>query len=149
MQFLNGFIGTGHIGESHLRHVLGKQLRLGLAELHDLGAAALHPGDQEPEDGTDHDDRQHQGEEATQEIVLHRLIIVLIDLGAIQIADHVFDPVLDHKELHVFAQVLIVLVVIVLECQIDSTLCIDLGGLNFAIGDQGHSNGSVYPSRTA
>ena len=51
LQFLDGLVRAGDVGEGHLRHVLGDQLGLGLAELHDLGAAALHAGEQEPEAG--------------------------------------------------------------------------------------------------
>ena len=53
LELLDGLVGPGHVGERRLRGVLGDQLGLGLPELHDPGAAALHLVHQEQED---HDD---------------------------------------------------------------------------------------------
>ncbi len=42
LELLDRLVGAGHVGERRLRRVLADQLGLGLAELHDPAAAALH-----------------------------------------------------------------------------------------------------------
>ena len=54
LQFLDGLVHAGHVGERRLRGVLGDQLGLGLAEVHHPGAAALHLGQHEEEQEEDH-----------------------------------------------------------------------------------------------
>jgi hypothetical protein len=61
----------GDVGERRLGGVLGHELGLGAAELHDAGAAALHVVDEEEED---HQDQQHgdHGEQQAHEPALPR-----------------------------------------------------------------------------
>ena len=58
LEFLDGLVGAGHVGEGGLRRVLGDQLGLGLAEVHHPGAAALHLVQHEEEDQDDQEERQ-------------------------------------------------------------------------------------------
>ena len=74
LEFLDGFVGAGDVAEGHLRHVLVDHLGLGLAELHDLGAAALHPGEQEPEEHAQQQHRDQQGEQAGEPVAFDRLV---------------------------------------------------------------------------
>ena len=74
LEFLDGLVGAGDVAEGHLGHVLVDQLGLGLAELHDLGAAALHPGKQEPEQDAEQQHGDQQGEQAGEPVVLDRLV---------------------------------------------------------------------------
>ena len=66
VEFLDRLVGTGDIGELGLRHVLGEQLGLGLAERHDLVAAALgvvHHPQQEQDDQADRNQVDEQREQ--------------------------------------------------------------------------------------
>lgn len=60
MEFLDGLVRARDVGEGGLRRVLGDELRLGLAELHDAGAAALHLVHQEEEDDHDEDEGEEE-----------------------------------------------------------------------------------------
>ncbi len=66
VELLDGLVRARDVGEGGLRGVLGEQLGLGLAELHDPGAAALHLIHQEQEDHHDDHDRQHREEQADE-----------------------------------------------------------------------------------
>ena len=61
-ELLDRLLAAGDVGERRLRHVLADQLGLGLGELHDPAAAALHLVHQEQEQ---HDD-QHERQEASR-----------------------------------------------------------------------------------
>ena len=74
LEFLDGLVGAGDIAEGHLGHVLVDELGLGLAELHDLGAAALHAGEQEPEQDAEQQHGHQQGEQPGEPVVFDRLV---------------------------------------------------------------------------
>ena len=63
LELLDRLVGAGDVGERRLRGVLGDQLGLGLAELHDPGAAALHLVHEEQEQQDEDDDRQEVDEQ--------------------------------------------------------------------------------------
>ncbi len=88
MELLDGLVGTGHIGEGDGRGLLADELGLGLAELHDLAAAALHGGQEPPEQQTEQHEGKKKGEEAVEpgrtrdgvvEAVLRRCIVDGLD----------------------------------------------------------------------
>ena len=66
-ELLDGLVGAGHVGEGDLGHVLGDELGLGLAELHDAVAAAAHAGQHEPEQPEDEQQGQHGEQQAGQD----------------------------------------------------------------------------------
>jgi hypothetical protein len=57
VELLDGLVHAGHVGERRLRHVLGDDLRLGLAEVHDPRAATLHLVHEEEQQQQDEEDR--------------------------------------------------------------------------------------------
>ena len=61
LELLDRLVRPGDVGERRLRGVLGDELGLRLAEVHDPGAAALHLVHQEQEDDDDEDERQEAG----------------------------------------------------------------------------------------
>ena len=63
LQLLDGLVGAGHVGEGDLGLVLVDLLGLGLAELHDPVAAALHRVDEEEE----HAHEQQEGQELLEQ----------------------------------------------------------------------------------
>ncbi len=65
MELFDGLVGTGHVGEGDGGGLLVDELGLGLAELHDLAATALHRRQQPPEQQT----QQHEGKEEREEAV--------------------------------------------------------------------------------
>ena len=71
VELLDGLVRARDVGERRLRGVLGDELRLGLPEVHDPGAAALHLIHQEQEDDDDEDEGE-QGEQDPDEGVLLR-----------------------------------------------------------------------------
>ena len=68
VELLDGLVGTGDVGEGDLRGVLGGELGLGLAELHDARATALHLRHEEPEQAQQDDDRQERPEQREQRV---------------------------------------------------------------------------------
>jgi hypothetical protein len=62
-ELLDGLLGPRHVGERRLGRVLGDELGLGLGELHDPAAAALHVVHQEQEEQDDQQERQHSAEQ--------------------------------------------------------------------------------------
>ena len=72
LELLDGLVAAGDVGEGRLRGVLGDQLGLGLAELHDSGAAALHLVHQEQEDHDDQDEGQQREQDADEGVLLRR-----------------------------------------------------------------------------
>jgi hypothetical protein len=71
VELLDGLVRAGDVRERRLRRVLGDELRLGLAEVHDPGAATLHLIHQEQEDDDDEDEGE-QGQQNPDESVLLR-----------------------------------------------------------------------------
>ena len=66
LKLLDGLIGPCDVGERRLGGVLGDQLGLGLAEVHDPVAAALglaHEEQEEPDDEQDRQEREEQGDQ--------------------------------------------------------------------------------------
>ena len=63
-ELLDGLLAAGDVGERRLGHVLADQLGLGLRELHDPAAAALHLVHEEQEQQDD----QHEGQERRQHL---------------------------------------------------------------------------------
>ena len=76
LQFLDGLVGAGHVGEGRLRGVLGDQLGLGLPEVHHPGAAALHLVEQEEEDQDDQDVGQEAEDHADDGVAAGHLDVV-------------------------------------------------------------------------
>ena len=62
LELLDRLVGAGDVVEGDLRALLRDELRLGLAELHDLVAAALHAREQEPEEEADEAEREQEAE---------------------------------------------------------------------------------------
>ena len=58
LEFLDGLVRAGHVGEGGLGRVLGDELGLGFPEVHHPGAAALHLVQHEEEDQDHHEERQ-------------------------------------------------------------------------------------------
>ena len=81
-ELLDRLLAAGDVGERRLRHVLADQLGLGLGELHDPAAAALHLVHEEQEQQDD----QHEGQERRQHLAeqagLRVLGVVLLDVAA-------------------------------------------------------------------
>ena len=73
LELLDRLLAAGDVVEGGLRGVLVGHLGLGLAELHDPAAAALHGVQQEEEEDTDDDERdqgaQQRGEEAGRRVL--------------------------------------------------------------------------------
>jgi hypothetical protein len=76
VELLDCLVRAGDVSERGLRGVLRDQLRLGLAELHDLGSAALHLVHQEQEDQHDQDEREQRPDQAEQEARRRHLDVV-------------------------------------------------------------------------
>src|SRR5690606_1476355 len=72
VEFLHGLLGARDVGERRLRGVLGDELRLGLAEVHDTGAATLHLIHQEQENDHDQDEGQQRQQNADEGVLLRR-----------------------------------------------------------------------------
>ena len=66
LHLLDRLVGAGDVVEGDLGHLLGDELGARLAELHDLAAAALGAGEQEPEQQAEQQDRQQEREEAVE-----------------------------------------------------------------------------------
>ena len=70
LQFLDGLVRAGHVGERGLRRVLGDQLGPGLAEVHHPRAAALHLRQHEEEQQEDHQVDQRGRDQVKQRVAL-------------------------------------------------------------------------------
>ena len=66
LELLDGLVGPGDVGERGLRRVLGDELGLGLAEVHDPGAAALHLVQEDEEEQEDQQERAASPAAATR-----------------------------------------------------------------------------------
>jgi hypothetical protein len=72
VELLDGLLGARDVGERRLGSVLGDELRLGLPEVHDTGAAALHLIHQEQEDDHDEDEGKQGQQNAHEGVLLRR-----------------------------------------------------------------------------
>jgi hypothetical protein len=94
LELLDRLVRAGDVGERGLRHVLRDGLGLGLAELHDAAAAALH-GVEQPEQKEEQDqERQEADQDADQDAVL-RDVRVEVGAAAALLAQEVDDLGLD------------------------------------------------------
>ncbi len=78
-ELLDRLVAAGDVGERALGHVLGDQLGLGLAELHDAATAALHVVHQEQEQEDDQQQRQQERQQAAEHAGLGVLGVGLLD----------------------------------------------------------------------
>ncbi len=121
VELFDGLFGARNVSEGDLRRLLGDELGLRLAELHDAVAAALHARPEEPEQQTDQQERQDEAERAEEDVGLRNLVGVL---GAAQVVDRRDDLVgarLDVIELHEGA----VAVEVGAQGQVDPLLAVD------------------------
>lgn len=86
VELFDRLVGPRHIGEGRLGGVLGDQLGLGLAELHDLGTAALHLIHQKQEDDHDEDEGQQREEDRDERGLLRRRDgVTLLDVTRLEL----------------------------------------------------------------
>ena len=78
LELLDRLVASGDIAERGLRGVLVGDLGLGLAELHDAAAAALHGVEQEEEQHSDDDERNQCAEQRAEEARSRVLALPLI-----------------------------------------------------------------------
>ena len=128
LELLDGLVGAGHVGEGDLGLVLVDLLGLGLAELHDPAAAALH-GVHDEQEGAD---EQDEGQERLQDRPPDGVVLV-VDLG--------LDPALAQDVEHllgVVADVVDPVLVAVLQLAGDGGVTVgDGGGLDLLGRDLG------------
>ena len=105
LELLDRLVGAGDIREGHLRALLGDQLRLRLAELHDAVSAALHAREQEPEDDGDQQEREQDAEHAGEPVGLRHLVVEARDVGVVDRVDDLGATRGDVVELHLLALV--------------------------------------------
>ena len=67
-ELLDRLVAPGDVGERGLRGVLGHELGLGLAELHDAAATALHAAHEPEQDQHDQQDRQEREEQGHERV---------------------------------------------------------------------------------
>lgn len=72
LELLDRLVRARDVRERRLRGVLGDELRLGLPEVHDPGAAALHLVHQEQEDDDDEDEGKQRQQDAEERVLLGR-----------------------------------------------------------------------------
>ncbi len=126
LELLDRLVLARHVSERDLRHVLGDELRAGLAEAHHAVPATLHAGQQEPEDQADDQEGDHEREQRRPERGLRDLRVVALrrvrlhdgvhDLGALRL--HVV-------ELHGLAVVLAVGLEVGLQVELDALVAVD------------------------
>ena len=81
-EFLDRFLDAGDIGERGLGSVSALQLRPRLAEVHDLAAAALHLGHEEPDQPGQQEERQQRAQQAPEHAGLGNLDVVTLGEAA-------------------------------------------------------------------
>ncbi len=86
-ELLDRLLAPGDVGERRLGHVLADQLGLGLGELHDPAAAALHLVHQEQEQQDDQQEGQERGQDRAQQARLGHLDVDLVDLAVLHALD--------------------------------------------------------------
>ena len=81
-ELFDRLVGARDVLEGDLRHLLRHELGPRLAELHDLAAAALGAGHQEPEQQTQQQDRQEEREEPVEPgRARHRVVEAVLRVG--------------------------------------------------------------------
>ena len=152
VELLDGLVGTGHVGEGHLGHVLGGQLGARLAELHHPVAATLHLAHEEPEQAEDNDHRQDQAEHRRKpvlgvdlvgEALGRRMVIECLDdlrTTGVDVEGVDLRRVLDPGAVGVGDAVL--------ERELDPFVVDDAGGVDLVRGDEIQGGGRVDPRIT-
>ena len=106
VQLLDGLFGAGDVVEGDLRALFRDELRLRLAELHDLAAAALHAREHDPEEEADEHERQQDAEHREEPVGLRDLVVEAV--GRVGLVDRVHDVFAARRhvvELHLRAEV--------------------------------------------
>ncbi len=86
LEFLDGFLGPGDVGERRLGHVLADDLGLRLAEGHEFAAAALHLVQEEEQQEQDQQDRQERHQQRDQQVLLRDLdVIAVLELPLVEL----------------------------------------------------------------
>ena len=83
LQLLERLVGARDVGERRLRRVLADELGLGLAELHDPAAAALHLVHEEEQQAEDDEERQEAEQQRDEQALLVDLDVVA-DVGVVE-----------------------------------------------------------------
>ncbi len=122
-ELLDRLVTAGDVGERRLRRVLADHLRLGLGELHDPAATALHAVHQEEEDHHEQDERQDAGDRTVQMMLGLRDLDVVGEGGLG--AGRLFGLLLDEVE------------------KLDALVAQPLGGDLLVVADPGRLDGLV------
>ena len=142
LELLDGLVGAGDVGEGGLGQVLAQRLGLGLAEAHDLRAAAhlVHEEEQQPED---EEDRQQRDQHRHEERLARDLDVVGLEGALVHLGLHAL------LELHALAvDVLGELLGPVGVLGLDALVDVDeQGGLDLAVVQGGHHLGGVHLAR--
>ena len=133
-ELLDGLLGAGDVGEGGLGQVLAQQLGLGLAEAHDLRAAALHLVHEEEQQHEDEEDREQRDQHGDQERLARDLHVVGLEGALVHLGLHAL------LELHALAvDVLGELLGPVCVLGLDALVDVDeQGGLDLALVQGGH-----------
>ena len=122
VELLDGLVGTGDVVEGDLRALLRDELRLGLAELHDAVAAALHAREHDPEEEADEHERQQDAEHREEPVRLRHLVVEAVRrVRGVDRVDDVLAARGDVVELHLGAELLVG----VREGEVDAILAVD------------------------
>ncbi len=132
VEFFDGFVGSGDVVEGDLGGFFGDEFGFGFAELHDLVAAALHPGQQEPEDDADEDEGDEEAQHGGEPVAFVDLVVEFGEAGVGDGGDHFAAAWLGVVELHLFA-----FGAGFLEDEVDALFGVDDGGgVDFAVGEK-------------
>ena len=122
VELLDRLVGAGDVVEGDLGALLRDELRLGLAELHDAVAAALHAREHDPEEEADQHERQQDAEHREEPVRLRHLVVeAVLRVRRVDGVDDVFAARRDVVELHLRAE----LVVGLGEREVDAVLAVD------------------------
>ena len=122
VELLDRLVGAGDVVEGDLRALLGDELGLGLAELHDAVAAALHAREHDPEEEADEHERQQDAEHREEPVRLRHLVVeAVLGVRRVDRVDDVLAARRDVVELHLLAE----LVVGLGEREVDAVLTVD------------------------
>ena len=101
VELLDRLLGAGDVVEGDLRALLGDELGLGLAELHDAVAAALHAREHDPEEEADEHERQQDAEHREEPVRLRHLVVeAVLGVRRVDRVDDVLASRRDVVELH-------------------------------------------------
>ena len=144
VELLHGLVRAGHVRERDLGVLLVEHLGLGAAKLHGL-PAGLHAGEDEPEQAHDDQEREQEAHQGQEPVVLHRLVGEALQIGLVHGLDDLFGSGLHVVELHLLAQVLVTLVVVLLEGELHLLLAVvDLGLVDLALVQQLEAHVGVH-----